>query len=338
MLGLIARADDRGLGVMTLEVYRHLKPERVLVLDVPESPMPAHLDRYPGATVVRWSPARPAIGDAVLRRFLEGLDTVYTAETLYDPAVGQLAAELGVRVVLHAMPEFRRVWPGATTLEEWAPTPWRLDDFPPGTPVVPVPCAFPPPSSRPTTRHRLRVLHVAGNRAAADRNGTDVLRGALGKLNPDSRLELTIAVQRGVRPALGAVPRGVTVRFLEAVADRWELYADQDVLVMPRRYGGLCLPVQEAAAAGLALVMPDVLPNAWWPVLMFPAPSTAGHLKTAAGMIPVAEPDDTALARLLEVLEADHDYLEHAQRRAYEWAATHSWPALLPEYEARLRR
>lgn len=338
MLGLIARADDRGLGMMTLELARHLKPEKVLVLDVPESPMPAHLDRYPGATVVRWSPNRPSIGDAVLLRFLDGLDVVYTAETLYDPALGQLAARHGVRVVLHVMPEFRRVWPGALTLEEWAASPWRLDELPAGSPLVPVPVPRPPfyVTERADSRAPLRILHVAGNRAAADRNGTDVLRQAVRALSPDVRLDLRVAVQRGVRPGFVG-PRGVKVTYAGAVDHRWDLYAGADVLVLPRRYGGLCLPAQEAAAVGLALVMPDVVPNAWYPTLMFPTRGKAGQITSPAGPLAVHEPDHYALARLLEVLAADPGYVAHAQHRAREWAELHSWDRLAPEYERRLR-
>jgi hypothetical protein len=38
-------------------------------------------------------------------------------------------------------------------------------------------------------------------------------------------------------------------------------YKDGDVLVIPRKYGGLCLPMQEALAHGIPVIMPDIEPN-----------------------------------------------------------------------------
>jgi hypothetical protein len=32
--------------------------------------------------------------------------------------------------------------------------------------------------------------------------------------------------------------------------DYWAVYDDVSLLLLPRRYGGLCLPMQEAAACG----------------------------------------------------------------------------------------
>lgn len=338
-LGLIARADQRGLGILSLEFFRHMKPDRVLVVDVPESPFPCRPDRYPGATVARWSPARPQFGPGILARFLDGLTTVYSAETFYDSGLVAAARKAGVRTVLHAMPEFYR--PGQPRPDEvWAPTPWRIDTLP--DPIfVPVPVPSPPlyvdgaHDSR-VPGEILRAVHVAGLRAAADRNGSDVLRMALRRMNPDTRLDLRVEVQGGVRPVLNGGPKGVLVSFGGPRADRWDLYADADVLVLPRRYGGLCLPAQEAMAAGLAVVMPDVSPNDWWPTVRFSA-GPGGRIKAPCGELPVAAPDPTALAGQLDALAADPAWVTELQAGSRKWAAEHSWAALLPEYERRLR-
>lgn len=341
MLGVIARCDDRGLGVMTLDLVRHLRPDRVLVLDVPESPIPGRPERYMGLAGevmhARWSPARPGLPPSLVARFLDGLTTVYSAETFYDPAIPQEATKRDVRAVLHVMPEFARHWSGAL-VEEWLPTPWRREHHP-GAPIVPVPVPSPPfyVDEPGDSRGRpLRVVHVAGNIAAGDRNGTDVFVRALAKLSPDARVHATIAVQRGAAPAVRGTPRGVSVALRGPAADRWDLYAGADVLVMPRRYGGLCLPVQEAMALGLAVVMPDVSPNEWYTALRVPVPSTAGRLKTPAGMIPMAEPDETAIARLLEHLADVPEELRAARYAARSWAADHSWAALEHVYREML--
>ena len=43
--------------------------------------------------------------------------------------------------------------------------------------------------------------------------------------------------------------------------DQNELYSDFDVMIMPRRYGGLCLPMNEALCSGLPVIMTDISPN-----------------------------------------------------------------------------
>src|SRR5690606_2061207 len=40
-----------------------------------------------------------------------------------------------------------------------------------------------------------------------------------------------------------------------------ELYKDFDAMILPRRYGGLCLPMNEALCSGLPVIMTDISPN-----------------------------------------------------------------------------
>ena len=43
--------------------------------------------------------------------------------------------------------------------------------------------------------------------------------------------------------------------------DQWRLYAGFNALIMPRRYGGLCLPMNEALTSGLPVIMSNTSPN-----------------------------------------------------------------------------
>jgi hypothetical protein len=53
MWGLIARADNRGLGQQTWAVFRNLKPAKTMVVNChSEQPLKLRLDRFPNATVV----------------------------------------------------------------------------------------------------------------------------------------------------------------------------------------------------------------------------------------------------------------------------------------------
>ena len=70
-LGLIARCDQSGLGVQTHEFYRHMQPDKTLVIDVghlynktTHCNKRSYPDRYPDATVYSdWTPNTFVFGD-----------------------------------------------------------------------------------------------------------------------------------------------------------------------------------------------------------------------------------------------------------------------------------
>lgn len=334
-VGVIARAEDRGLGIQTWEAARHLDPERVLVVDVdnPER-FPLHLDRFPGATVARltydgrsthWLP------EGLVRDWLAGLDVVFSCETLYDWRLAEWARDAGAATVVQLNPEFfvhhREELPAPTVW--WNPTTWRMDRLPAGTRHVPVPVAldrFASSEVEKPEQGQLRALHVVGRPAMGDRNGTELLSKAMRRV---TGVALTVTSQRETVHGAAVVGN---------VPDYWRLYDDQDVLVMPRRYGGLCLPAQEAAAAGLAVVMPACPPNdTMWPIVPVQW-QYRGEVMVPAGSIPLAETNARDLAIVLGRLAAEPEELAAARKAARAWAEEHSWEALLPLYREELGR
>lgn len=322
-IGLIARAEDRGLGIQTWEFFRALQP-RTLVLDVGETPgQGPHFDRYPGARIVKF---RGLLPETKVARFLEDVDVVYTAETAYHPSLPKLAKRMGVELICHINPEFYRDIDRAGRW--WAPTDWRLDQLPAGTEVVPVPVAM--DRFTPVELHDgpPRWLHVAGRPALADRNGTNAVLAAIPHLR--NRCSLTIATQS---PEAFDIPTNplVDVRIVRSVPNYWDIYTDHDLLVMPRRFGGLCLPVQEAMAAGLGVVMTDVSPNpATWPVATVRC--QPGHRETMpAGRIRVADVAGRDVASVMDRL-ANPAARHPLQAAARAWAADHSWDVWADRY------
>ena len=333
-VGVIARAEDRGLGILTWEVVRHLHPERVAVVDMGElgRGFPQHFDRYPGAEVWPWRDG--ALPERQVREWLEGLDVVYSAETFYDQRMVGWCNLAGVATVLHAMPEFLYPHQPRPT-RVWLPTPWRAEVVGPHQ-LVPVPV----PTDRWSMDHGpcsidgpLRVLHVAGHKTSADRNGTSAFLRALTLTHGHVEARMVDQDERtwGKRP-LG---RFTTLEVQGPTRDYWNTYRGSDLLVMPRRYGGLCLPVQEAAGAGLAVVMPQVSPNEWYPATLFRANLT-GRLDTPGGRLQLGTPNATHIARLLDTLSRDRDALTRLQETARRWADDHSWTRLLPFWTAQL--
>jgi hypothetical protein len=299
---------------------------------------PAHPERYPDALTVPFEGG--TLPEGPVREWLHGLDVVFSAETFYDWHLCRWATELGVATVCMVMPEFHLHHTQGHGMPEpstwWAPTPWRLDALPEGTRLVPVPVALDRLAGpqEPNEGH-LRVLHVAGHRAMADRNGTLILLQALRSVRRP--LHVTITGQDGRLPATRTHRTAKITNQPAGAADYWDLYRAQDVLCLPRRYGGLCLPAQEAMAAGLGLVMGDCEPNSWWPAITIPG-TYQGSISCAAGRLPTFNARPSALAAILDQL-ADHpEQVTHAQAAARAWAETHSWEALAPLWREELAR
>lgn len=318
--GVLSPLTDRGLGIQSWEAARNLDAS-VLFVETKDPSAPSHPERFPHHTRVRWA---QGLDPKIVRNWLDTVDVVYAAETFYDPRLPRWAEAKGVTTVLHANPEFYTGAQNPTRL--WSATPWRQDVMPRTTEVVPFPVAtdrftHPEPHDGPC-----RWLHVAGKRALADRNGTDTLVSALPHLTEPC--EVRIVVQHGEVPSLPDIPPHVTVTLLAPPADYWRLYDEADALVLPRRYGGLCLPVQEACAAGLAVVLPDLVPNHVWPGPRVPA-EFHGKVTMPCGRVPVYDVRPTVLARAMDAL-ADPSARVGFQAESLAWAQAHSWEVQAP--------
>jgi len=335
-LGVIARCEARGLGNQTWEVCRHLQPARVLLIDPGRDD---RFDRCPeryadwDTTTAPWIGGR--LDENTIRGWLDGLDVVYTAETPYDVRLPGWCEDAGVGLVLHANPEF--VSPTAAKIRAtwWSATPWRLQHLPAGTRVVPMPVPEAPYKAEPGAR--VRFLHTAGWPALEDRNGTEIVVEAAQRMTA----ECDVIIRGQHRSILGYhVPKGRPARLVVecgSVPDYWDLYRDADVLVMPRRFGGLCLPVIEAMAVGLPVVMSDCSPNEIWP-----GPRVTAHafrtVATPAGRIPLHDTDPDELAATLDKIATAPGLAADLRQEAIEWAATHSWAALRDSWLEELQR
>ena len=324
-VGMIARADDRGLGYQTKGFYDHIRPEVTVVIDmtpVTKGNWPQHFDWYPDGVVTPWAGYTAPITKAAHEALLT-CDVVYSAETFYDPHLLARLTAAGVGSVRHVNPELFGHEPSSTV---WYPTQWRIDDLPPG-PVVPVPIDDAHIADSPAGPGLL--LHTGGHRATADRNGTQIVWSVIRR----QPWRWRITSQDG----LGPVARGLEgkVEMVGGVEDRWSLYDGCAVLVMPRRYGGLCLPVLEASARGLAVVMPDCPPNmsAFEVVpVKHGAGGWLGVPPTAGGRIQLAMVAAHDLEDTIRVLMERPELLDQQQQRTLAWAKGQAWSTWLPEY------
>lgn len=267
-LGLIARADSRGLGIQCKAFYDQLRPHKTLVVDCPSAqPLPLRMDWYPDAT---WVHGLPTTRD--FRHWLQDVDVVYTAETGYGTALWDEAERQGVKTVLHANFEFLNRNDRPTV---WAaPSLWNFGDFPAPKLHLPVPVETDrfPIRRYPVYATAKRFLHVVGRptwNGAQDlhRNGTTDVIQALQHVTSDIEVTFRCQASGYVETLLQTahIPGNVTVAVDSGDhPNYWDAYTDQDVLLMPRRFGGLCLPVNEALGAGIPALMTDIPPNNQW--------------------------------------------------------------------------
>lgn len=332
---MIARTDERGLGRQTHEFWRHMPCTAALVVDMGDlaGGFTQHKDRYPDDFTVTYRDGGLHPIDTV-HEFCDAVDVIYSAETTYQTDFCDIARSHGARTAVHVNPEFFR-WATDRAMAPadmwWAPTPWRLNRLPRGTTVVPVPVAD-------DLHGRLRadgtsVLHTIGRRAMADRNGTRTVAAALRDVQ--APITFTVTTQDERLPftwnhgsEIRTIPGGV-----EHHADLYEL---GDVLVLPRRYGGLCLPAQEAMACGLVVVMGNCPPqNECWPVVTVPG-RFGRALRTQAGPVRLFDTDSRLLGETIDRLASSPDEMAEASQRSLDWAAKNTWSALTPRYLAEL--
>lgn len=333
-LGQIARADNTGLGIQSWEFARHMHPAKTLVVDLGHrNGKQLHPERFPGATFIRGLPTA-----AHFEAFLDGLDVVFGCETMYGDYLYALAEQRGVKTVLQYNFEFLDTQSGVPKPTLFAaPSTWRYNDVPYANKrLLPVPIATDRFTSRaPTSPTARRFLHIVGKPAIHDRNGTRDLLTALQYVQSEITVKITCQDPNYVPGVLSGnwIPENVTLELSSGdVGDYWDLYADSDVLVLPRRFGGLCLPAQEALGAGMPVVMPAISPNEWLPAeWLVPANKTGEFM--ARSMIELYTVDHLALAEKIDQFASDPDLYGKAVGVARDLAESNSWQSLKPMYE-----
>lgn len=263
-LGIIARSDNTGLGNQTKELVDMLNPHKVLLIDsTPFNKNQQFPKKYSGYDV---SINVGFLNSRAAQNFIRSVDVVLTCETFYNNAFVQLARKNNVKTVLQYNYEFLDyLQNNSIPLPDilLAPSEWNIEDviskfgdrcavkfLPPPTD----PRNFEKAKSLNSTKSK-RLLHVAGKIAHNDRNGTQTVIEMMKYSR--ANYELVIASQSLIDPIDD--PR-VTIDYGNKLTNE-ELYLGYDALILPRRYAGLCLPMNEALVSGLPVFMTDISPN-----------------------------------------------------------------------------
>lgn len=265
-LGIIARSDNTGLGNQTRELVNMLNPAKIMLIDSTSfNKNKQHPEWYDGYDVqtIRGFPKSVDI-----TTFIRGLDAVLTCETFYNHQFIDLARRAGVKTVLQYNYEFldhlnnKELGLPDVFL---APTLWNFDRmtelFGGKTNVS----YLPPPTDHTLfagvrennySKHHNRILHIGGKAASEDRNGTNSVVEMLEHSQEDFEVVIRTQTPLSIK---SKNPRLIIEN--DNSENRESMYDGFDAMILPRRYAGLCLPMNEALMSGLPVFMTDVSPN-----------------------------------------------------------------------------
>jgi glycosyltransferase involved in cell wall biosynthesis len=266
-LGIIARSDNTGLGNQTRELVKMLNPDKILLIDSKHfNGNKQHPEWYKDYNVITTSVGFPTKPEVI--EFLRDIDIVLSCETFYRQDFLHYAKRRGIKTILQYNFEFllNMSVPEAELPDVLlAPSLWNIDQI---EKMVDGRCkiiSLPPPTDSTLfenvrqnnmSKNHNRLLHVGGKFAAKDRNGTETVLQML--KYSKANYELVITTQKF--PELNLKDSRVTVNNNNP-ENREELYNGFDAMVLPRRYAGLCLPMNEALISGLPVFMTNISPN-----------------------------------------------------------------------------
>lgn len=265
-LGVIARSDNTGLGNQTRELVRMLNPDKVLLIDSSHFNGNAqHPEWYQDRNVLTTS--RGFASNKEVSVFLRDLDVVLSCEIFYNSSLIAMAKKKNIKTILQYNYEFldylnnhNLMFPDVLL----SPSYWELESvkslFSGQTTVAHIPPPTAPESFLKaqrvnTSKTHGKILHIGGKAAIKDRNGTQTIIEAMKYVKSD--ITLDIRTQSYINDQSNSKINIV----YDNVVNHADMYEGYDAMALPRRYAGLCLPMNEALLSALPVFMTDISPN-----------------------------------------------------------------------------
>lgn len=265
-LGIIARSDNTGLGNQTRDLVSMLNPSSIMLVNsLSFNKNKQHPEWYKDYECFHVR-GLPKTGD--LEPFIRSVNVVLTCETFYNNSFIELARRRGVKTVLQYNYEFleylhKQSLPFPDIM--LAPSLWNYEKVAEISEGKTKLFYLPPPINtlifdearkENMSKNHNRLLHVAGKPATKDRNGTNSIIEMLKYSRTD--YEIVITTQQ----ELNISYKDSRLKIVVGNPDnRQDLYFGYDAMILPRRYAGLCLPMNEALVSGLPVFMTDISPN-----------------------------------------------------------------------------
>lgn len=332
-LGMIARCDQGGLGNQTFEIFKNVQPKFVIVMCLGTAGRGREdREKFIAQANAQGSSVEFINGDRlpddVLLRLAGKVSKVLSIETFYNDKATGIISKAGAKSVLIANPELydSRVTPDVLRV----PTFWELDRMPRGAKILhhPIDRSFYPFR----LRHKAEVFYHPAAPAMKDRNGTDIVVSALKHIQSPCKVIIRSAKPSpfGNETTVG----NVEVEWLTGMTPYpWDSYPPEaDALLLPRRYGGLCLPLQEASSLGMPAIMTDLAPQFSLPHVETVPVSGSTHVPMKGGTFLVYDVKSADVAAAMDKLIENPMHAESLSYQANKWSQAHSWETLRPSW------
>ncbi len=266
-IGIIARSDNTGLGNQTRELVNMLNPSKILLIDsTPFNKNKQHPEWYQGYNVYSTKRGMPTTKEVMW--LLKDVDVIISCETFYHLDLVNLARTQGTKTILQYNYELF----GNLTNPDWSlpdvllsPSLWNIDvvkeRFGSKCEVI----HLPPPTDESLfnkakesniSKDHNRILHIGGKKAAKDRNGTE----SIFEMIKHSKEDYELVIKSQTPFDTNCKDSRVKIE-IGNPDSREDMYDGFDAMILPRRYAGLCLPMNEALLSALPVFMTDISPN-----------------------------------------------------------------------------
>jgi glycosyltransferase involved in cell wall biosynthesis len=325
-IGMICRFDNSGLGTLSWEFARNLKPKKVLLVEnqVHQTFPERYKDFESQKVVIQMTPQQ-------IDWFLDGVDMIMSFETFYYWPLIKEARKRGVKTVLMPMYEMTPDT-GFPLMPDLILCPSRLDydvfmDYSTRVEFLRVPVATDRLLWGERTMARTFV-HSASHGGMSGRKGTQLFLDAI-PLVKSKDIKFVIYTWQNIFRVND--PR-VEIRRVN-FKNYWQLWREGDVLVYPQDYNGICLPIVEAMSSGMGVITTDLYPfNLYMPKEMLFKPEAMYMTRAASNLMETKAAKITPQAIADKINQFANKKIAHLSDYGKMWAKKNSWDALLPEY------
>lgn len=336
-LGMLCYATDSGLGIQTRALYKWLQPDKVMLVDISSiNRMPIHEEWYDYDIRTRGFPTNQQIDD-----FLKGLDVVFVCENPLNYYLFEKARELGVKTIQQPNYEFFEYVfkpdlprPDVLALpSRWSEEAIRATRLFERIEYIPLPVDTEGLPLKNIIEAKT-FFHVAGRIASHDRNGTMTYINAVRRMPRNMNARFLLYCQTPtpeIRSFVRNIPR---LELIESVPEPGMLYEQGDIMVLPRRYGGLCLPLNEAIGCGIPTLTPNIDPNNKWLPEEWLVPVFARHrVFRVKSDVKVYDTDPVSLAKRMIHLYLNPEKVRLMHKQALGLREELCWDSMKPKYE-----
>lgn len=330
-MGIVARCDNSGLGVMTFDFFRNFLVEKVLTV---AGAYQNYFDRYQGyagTAQIICAQHSPTIEEIDL--FLEDLDVVVAFETPYNWNLFSRAREKGIKTILIPMYEWTPPKENIPCEPDLYLCPSDLDmkEIDGNKELIHTPINLELIPYQERTEAKTFIFNN-GHGGWNGRNSMSEFIQALPFVKSDVKFIVRSQVEiEGINDSRVTVVQG-DLKY----EDLWK---EGDVYIHIHKFDGLSLPLNEAMAAGMVILGLDNYPqNTFLPPETLVKPEAVGKVRIAR-MVDCAVVSPIKVAEKIdEIASMSSDKIKELSKKSREIAVGWSWENQKPKFIAAIER